>query len=349
MADKSKIEWTDATWNPVRGCTRVSRGCEHCYAEAVAARFSGPGMAYEGLAKRVGGEPRWTGEVRLIPEKLDQPLRWKRSRRVFVNSMSDLFHERLAFEGIAAVFGVMTAAHQHTFQVLTKRPKRALEFFEWTGDLSGWPRLAGCEPEQIRLKCWGEAERLGVRHEGWIGYGWPLPNVWLGVSAEDQKTADERIPLLLQCPAAVRFVSYEPALGPVDFAPWLPSTDGFVVPDWPSTATGPVHVDDGGRGLDWIIVGGESGRQARPFDVAWARSTVEQCQEAGVACFVKQFGARPAAVQFDKLADWPDHVEFRKDADNTTALRLRDSHGGDWSEWPEDLRVRQYPRAGTRP
>lgn len=162
------IAWTDETWNPLRGCSKI----------------------------------------RLVPEKLAGPSRWRRPRRIFVNSMSDLFHEGVPFEFIAAVFGVMAACPQHTFHVLTKRPERAVEFFKWAEGNNH------SHPETICLhysRAYTAAPANGA-------YRWPLPNVWFGVSVEDQATADARIPLMLQCPAAVRWVSYEPALGPVDFA-----------------------------------------------------------------------------------------------------------------------------------
>ncbi len=188
---KTSIEWTDTTWSPTRGCSRVSEGCVNCYAERMAARFSGPGRPFHGFAK----DGKWTGKVELIPSKLDDPLRWRKPRRVFVNSMSDLFHEALPFDAISEVYARMACSPQHTFQVLTKRPRRRLEYSRG-GMLEAF---------------------MGGDHETI----WPLPNVWEGVSVEDQATADERIPLLLETPAAVRFVSYEPALGPVDFSRWM--------------------------------------------------------------------------------------------------------------------------------
>lgn len=218
MGDNSKIEWCDATWNPVRGCSRVSSGCTRCYAETVAARFSGPGLAYEGLARRTAsGEARWTGEVRVVPEHLDDPLRWKRPRRIFVNSMSDLFHERLTNQQIAVVFGVMAAAKHHTFQVLTKRPARMRDWFEWA---NAQRRYGGAEsdPGEV-MQC--IAIDSGIKFKSLEEVPWPLPNVWLGVSVENQPAADERVPLLLQTPAAVRFLSCEPLLGVVDISTWL--------------------------------------------------------------------------------------------------------------------------------
>jgi protein gp37 len=198
---RSGIEWTDATWNPVRGCTRVSEGCRHCYAERISARFSGPGLPYEGLAHTVEGEPRWTGEVRLIERHLGDPLRWKTPQRIFVNSMSDLFHEKLSDRDIDRVFGVMAMAPQHTFQVLTKRPQRMREY---VGDGGLGPSyrvwLEACSPVAMK---------------------WPFPHVWLGTSVENQAVAQSRIPELLMTPSAVRFVSVEPLLGRVDLRPWL--------------------------------------------------------------------------------------------------------------------------------
>ncbi len=248
MSDHSTIEWTDATWNPVRGCSRVSPGCEHCYAEGVAARFSGPGQPYEGLARRApNGEPRWTGTVRLVPEMLDQPLRWKRPRRIFTNSMSDLFHESLSFEEIAAVYAVMHACPLHTFQVLTKRPARRLEFMRWLQERGGiGPYIRSMtvarkdEPEVSRLRRpFDEITKTEVingrkcraRDDAWmqvfnaaaVTHKGPAWNIWEGVSVENQAAADERIPHLLQTPAAVRFLSVEPLLGPVDLSRWAPA------------------------------------------------------------------------------------------------------------------------------
>ena len=205
----SAIQWTDETWNPVVGCSRVSRGCEHCYAERVAHRGMAP--AHKGLTVMGKHGPRWTGEVRFLPDVLSKPLRWRQPRRVFVNSMSDLFHEQVSDEQIAAVFGVMAMTPQHTFQVLTKRPERAVRWFEWAEQ---WNSV-GLVRDMRGARCVGAAVASGVPDERIAAFHgpWPLPNVWLGVSVEDQATADERIPHLLRCPAAVRFVS---ALGPED-------------------------------------------------------------------------------------------------------------------------------------
>ena len=221
MADGTGIEWADATWNPIIGCTRVSSGCMKCYAERMALRFAGPDGRYEGLVKKVGDEPRWTGEVRLVDSVLAKPLSWRRPRRIFVNSMGDLFHEKVPDEWIDQAFGVMALAPQHQFLILTKRPERMLAWFRRECDLTapvecltelytGHPEIAGRHPFDKDA-----AIGVGLR-------GWPLPNVWLGVSVEDQATADERIPLLLDTPAAVRFISAEPLLAPIDLEKWLP-------------------------------------------------------------------------------------------------------------------------------
>jgi protein gp37 len=288
------IAWTDQTWNPTRGCTRISEGCRSCYAESVAARFSGTHpttgepLAYHGLARQTDHGPRWTGKLVMVPDHLDDPTRWKRPRRIFVNSMSDLFHEKLTDEQIAAVFRVMLNAPRHTFQVLTKRAKR---MYEWTR--------------------WFAGER-----------GEKLPgHIQLGVSAEDQENADARIPWLLKTEAKVRFVSAEPLIGPINFGriPWggIP-TD--VLQGWRDPA----------QGIHWVIVGGESGRSARPFDVEWARSIVRQCRAAGAAPFVKQLGGKP----FDSTGAW----ESRD---------VLPSHGPPIEEWGEDFKDREFPPNGT--
>jgi protein gp37 len=293
-------------------------------------RFDFPGGPYEGLTRVGSRGVDWSGRVQLAPDHvLKEPLGWKKPQRVFVDSMSDLFHEALPNEAIERVFGVMALAPQHTFQILTKRPARMREWFA-----SGAPGMETREEDVQRQAEWrgnvifdsrGSDRHLYPPRAGDVSNrrpwpGWPLPNVWLGVSVEDQATADERIPLLLQTPAAVRFVSYEPALGPVDFR-W----GGMSLPEYAPHRPLPK--------LDWLIVGGESGPGARPFDVAWARSAVRQCREAGVACFVKQLGARP----FDSAIMLPT-------ADGGRAvLGIYSPKGGDPAEWSHDLRVREFP------
>lgn len=279
MSDKTGIEWTDATWNPLRGCSRVSDGCRNCYAETVANRFKGEGQPYEGLIARGG---QWNGQIKLVPELLDQPLRWRRPRRIFVNSMSDLFHENVREDFIDRIFAVMAMADRHTFQILTKRPERMLDYCRRL-------QVRADEIAHVAVNTWGGVDPDGL-------YDWvqdcvasgPLPNVWLGVSVENQKTADERIPLLLQTPAAVRWISAEPLLGPISMR-WFPA--------WPENApttamnpNGSANHLDGLRRLDWVIVGGESGRGARAMHPDWARVLRDQCAEAGVPFLFKQWG-----------------------------------------------------------
>lgn len=305
MSDHSAIEWTDATWNPLRGCSRVSAGCQHCYAERVAHRFSGAGQPYEGLI--YPSTKGWNGKVRLVPEVLGQPWHWVKPRRIFVNSMSDLFHESVPFEYIAAVFWVMSVTTRHTYQVLTKRPARMLEFFQWllkrqdmdifpaTHDDAGyWMSNEVCDigHEHPALKALGWTPATSTRG-GYdnCGPGWPYRNVWLGVSVENQATADERIPLLLQCPAAVRWLSCEPLLGPINFR-WTPYAHQATGQDYRKylEARGSVNEYEALRLIDWVVVGGESGLGARPMHPDWARSLREQCARAGVPFFFKQWG-----------------------------------------------------------
>lgn len=283
MGDTS-IQWTDKTWNPVTGCTKVSAGCKNCYAEKVADRF---------------WKDRKFTDVVCHEDRLEQPLRWRKPVKVFVNSMSDLFHEDVPRQFIHAVFMVMAKAKQHTFQVLTKRPERMFDL------LTDW--LAG-----------GWTWREGVTGDS-------IPNVWLGVSVEDQKTADERIPVLQRTPAAIRFVSYEPALGQIDITEHLMGMTSCGRPDW-------------------LIVGGESGPSARPFDLAWAIDIVRQCKAAGTAVFVKQFGGFVVSDQCGRMPQVHFPLKPRLEPYGPLwRVHLKDSKGGDMSEWPEDLRVRQFP------
>lgn len=271
MGDKTAIEWTDATWNPVTGCSKVSSGCKHCYAERVFPRAYGPDRKFT--------------DVRCHPERLDQPLRWRKSRRVFVNSMSDLFHEDVPDGFIAQVLAVMAVANQHTFQVLTKRPERMRALLannEMAAVLAGG------------LACYAAQANTGIRFsqkdDGLDGIC--FPNVWLGVSIEDQATAEERIPVLLDTPAAVRFVSAEPLLGPVDLTSlWAQRSDGSY--RWDALTGERSHKAGSGFGhprIDWVIVGGESGPKARPMHPDWARSLRDQCVAATVPFHFKQWG-----------------------------------------------------------
>lgn len=285
MADKTKIEWTDATWNPIRGCTVVSEGCRNCYAMQAAARFSGEGQAYEGLAYRNESGAHWTGKVRLIEKHLKDPLRWQRPRRIFVNSMSDLFHPEVHDEWIDQIFAVMRRAlPKHTFQVLTKRPERMLRYLTHA-------TLNGTVAE-MRVQKLAPANTPQHWYHA-TNWHWPLPNVWLGISVEDQESADERVPLLLETPAAVRWVSAEPLLGPIDLRvnnPYQVAHGGYR----------PV-IDD----LDWIVVGGESGPGARPMHPDWARALRDQCVAAGVPFFFKQWGEWDGGGVFGSECDDP--------------------------------------------
>lgn len=338
MSRATAIEWTDETWNPVRGCALVSAGCANCYAMKQAHRFSGEGMPYAGLTELGPQGPRWTGAVRLVPDVLDAPLRWKQPRRIFVNSMSDLFHEEVPDEFIDRVFDVMEGGclvwregtgtwsrlPWHTFQILTKRPARMLAYMtsRFARKQAYAEQFKECPTPEMRDS---PAARLARQHADPSFH----PHIHLGVSIEDQRTADARIPILLQTPAAVRFVSAEPLLGAITFA----KVPGFN------------RVGSAGREiLDrfWVIVGGESGPGARPCDVAWIRSIVEQCQAAAVPCFVKQLGTRP----FDGYDGGP--IRYGDTTidigEKKMWMELNDKKGGDPAEWPADLRVREWPR-----
>lgn len=256
MADKTKIEWTDSTWSPVTGCSKVSPACDICYAERITERFHGKGSF---------------AQVTLHPERLPTPLRWRRPRRVFVNSMSDLFHEQVSDEFIARVFAVMAAAPDHTFQILTKRHARMRSL------------LSHGEFQHQVHRQW---EHVAYLPSQATSPDWPLSNVWVGVSTENQRWADVRVPALLETPAAVRFLSCEPLLGPVDLTR-LTTRDGTV-----NGLAGDVldryHYEP--ASVDWIIAGGESGPHARPMHPDWARSLRDQATDAGRPFFFKQWG-----------------------------------------------------------
>ncbi|MCG8407780.1 MAG: phage Gp37/Gp68 family protein [Phycisphaerales bacterium] len=303
MSDKSDIEWTDATWNPVTGCTRVSEGCDNCYAVPMTKRLERMKKPkYQGLV----GKGHFNGVVKCHESALEIPFKWTKPRRIFVNSMSDLFHEHVPFEFIANVFTTMGQCHWHTFQILTKRPHILREFFYWNypADKISYEAAA-----QDWLKCW--------------------PNVWLGVSVEGQHEANDRIPKFVWCPAAVRFLSCEPLLEPIDIGRAIPcgyycdESVGHV--DHPFWGNGNVKSP-----IDWVIVGGESGPGARPCRATWIRDIVHDCKAAGVPVFVKQLGSNPEEG----------YGCHRK-------LRLNHRKGGNIEEWPDDLRIRQFPKAAT--
>jgi protein gp37 len=290
MADNTKIEWTDATWNPITGCQIVSDGCKNCYAMQLAGTRLAHTPSRTGLTrKNAAGKHIWTGETRFNRETLDQPLRWKRPRRIFVCAHGDLFAESVPTDWIDQVFAIMALAPQHTFQVLTKRPERMREY------LAPYDarRANGLGQAVIDLGYDGPLEALS----------WPLPNVWLGVSVEDQATADARIPHLLATPAAIRWISAEPLLGPVDVRQMIYSTNtracsldalsGHFSPmpiEHLAHRSAYARVPDPIAALDWVVVGGESGPGARPMHPDWARSLRDQCAAAGVPYFFKQWG-----------------------------------------------------------
>jgi protein gp37 len=344
MANNSAIEWTDTTWNPVVGCTKVSPGCAHCYAETMAKRIKAMALADIAAGKDPGrkrhyieaidDKGRWSGKLIPVPEALDDPLGWKKPRRVLVNSMSDLFHESVPDEFIANVFATMYESQWHTFQVLTKRADRLR--------LLANPRM----PHAMATLLWDRIRQRDAVKAEYVTVGdierdicamWPLPNVWLGVSCERQQEADERIPWLLKTPAAVRFVSAEPLLGPIDFMGMLAFSDGL----------------GSEPGVDWVIVGGESGPGARPCNVEWIRQIVAQCSIANkrvrtnAKCFVKQLGAKPEDRCDHRY--WPRPKGGTCNDNSCRAIVLKDRHGADMDEWPADLRVRKFPEVAISP
>jgi protein gp37 len=322
----TSIEWVRGedgdegeTWNPIRGCRRVSEGCRACYAERIAARYSKPGMSFDGIAhfvtitrkdargrERAIKEARWTGAGLFVPEILRHPLTWRKPRRVFVNSMSDLFFEEFTFQEIAAVHGVMQATKRHTNIVLTKRPERALEFYRW---LENSP-LGETRAEPDYAAWFWARELLGVELPPFQRTAWPLPNVILGVSTEDQATFDQRVPLLLQCPAACYAVSAEPLLGPIDLEYGVATRERDI--DHRRSEDGPWYDVPLDRKLGWVIAGSESGHGARPARLEWFQNMKEQCTYAGVPFFLKQFAdERGHKIPTPKL-DGRTWIEFPK-------------------------------------
>lgn len=289
MSDNTAIQWTDASWNPTVGCTKVSAGCDHCYAERLTNRFRGAG-AFDTVVLR--------------PERLQQPLQWKRPRRIFVNSMSDLFHADVPDGFIADVFGVMAHAERHTFQVLTKRHARMRAL------------LSSAAFRDAVLDRVLRADRSA--RDRFTASRWPLRNVWLGVSVEDQHWANVRIPALLGTPAAVRFLSAEPLLGPIDL--WRAMCGHTFTAVQTEPEPFPCCASNVPR-IGWVIAGGESGPGARPMDADWARSLRDQCAAYVVPFFMKQAGAVLAR-------EWG----------------CKDRAGHDPADWPEPF-PREYPDA----
>jgi len=308
MSDTTGIQWTDATLNAIVGCDYVSDGCLHCYAATLHNRRY--------LAWKRGTFPTaptqyhqpFFHRVQLMPERLLQPFAWRTPKRVFFNSMSDLWHEDVPDWFIARSFAMMALTPQHTWQTLTKRPERQRVWLS-NGHYDEVLREANYLRELLPAKRLGDIPISNPAH-------FPLANVWLGVSVENQVAADERIPLLLQTPAAVRFLSCEPLLGPID----LINHVAFSVADEYGEFSEPRVESDGSPAIKWVIVGGESGPHARPMNARWAESLVAQCREADVPVFVKQLGQVWACEH-----------------------GCHERHAGDPDEWPEALRVREFP------
>lgn len=294
----TKIEWCEETWNPITGCTKVSSGCKNCFAERMAKRLAG----------RFGYPADDPFGVTYQPGRLDEPMRWRKPRRIFICSMGDLFHEKVAFPYINRVFARIAMAPYHTFLILTKRPERMRHYM--TGE------------NRIKIVQTFPCDVGNIR--------WPLRNVWIGTSVENQAAADERIPHLLNTPAAVRFVSAEPLLGPIlfDFAP-----ERF-----------------NEREIDWMIVGGESGPKARPMHPLWVKGIRDQCVEAGVPFLFKQWGEWQWVTYTDQhgnpmlcITPGPKEVVLH-DGNNTNRVNMkrvgkkaagREFDGREWSEYPD--------------
>lgn len=326
----SAIEWTDETWNPVSGCDRVSAGCDTCYALTMARRLKAMGHP----KYQRDGDPRTSGPgfgVSTHPDVLTLPLKWRKPRRIFVNSMSDLFHEAVPDGFIAQVFAVMALARQHTFQVLTKRHGRMRSLLN-----SG----------HFVAKMWGEVDKHAPGVGAQAVSMWPsmpLPNVWLGVSVENQQWADIRIPALLKTPAAVRWISAEPLLGPV-----------ILRDDW--IGADPYRRDE--PSLDWVVTGGESGRGARPMHPRWVKDLRDQCQGAGVAYLFKQWGEWRPQPRYstddrhhvvmlngmDRGTPWPGwgldqpEAEVMERVGKKAAGRVLESRT--WDEFPQEVSAR---------
>lgn len=431
MAQSSTIAWTETTWNPLAGCTWASPGCDNCYAAVMTRRLESMGQVkYAGLTTR----KHFNGKIRIDEDSLTIPMKWKRPRLIFANSMSDLFHRDVPFEFVDKVFAVMALTPQHTYQVLTKRPERMAEYFEDVDELrrrigaaagclldGDWiwnegkkfrPAIENLIDESIGLRCHDDGS------EGQIPeLELPLSNVHLGASVEDQKRADDRIRHLLKCPAAVRFLSIEPMLGRIDLfrsLKWQQEYYCISCRNWFGHCAlenhcpncGHEHHDelcpecgeeeyelicpecglDGGNGglshvdccdreiehahglgVDWVIVGGESGPGSRPYRLDWDLNIEQQCKQAGVRFFRKQLGRHPWLPYYfenDEIREWAlgrphrilrpvggglvewDHQTFgQPDPKSMIEIRLQDKKGENWMEWPESLRTREWPRA----
>ncbi|HAO12140.1 MAG TPA: phage Gp37/Gp68 family protein [Planktothrix sp. UBA8407] len=293
----TKIQWCDETINPIVGCSRVSPGCERCYAASAAksARLQ-QFPQYQKVAS-------WNGTVELVPNQLDRPYEWKKGKRIFIGSMTDLFHENTPFSWLEEIMAMIEETTQHTYQILTKRPERMIEFFDWYS--------RRCSDESI-----GDIK-------------WRMPdNIWLGVSCENQAMADKRIPLLMQIPAKVRFLSCEPLLEPINLSKFLPIEWSEIAEDWIESWPG-IGSYNANDYPSWVIVGGESGAGSRACHVDWLRDIASQCQSAKIPVFIKQLGNNAIATRTDHTGNYK--------------LKIKDRKGSDILEWFEDLRIQQFP------
>ncbi|VXD17199.1 phage Gp37/Gp68 family protein [Planktothrix paucivesiculata] len=294
------IAWTDETINPIVGCSRISAGCQNCYA-ATAAKSAR--LQQFSQYQKVG---EWDGTVEFVENQLDKISSWKKSKNIFFCSMADMFHKNVPFQWVEKIFQVIEENPQHTYQILTKRPERMIEFFDWY---------------------------IARNSDHSVGLQWSIPdNVWLGVSAENQAIADKRIPLLMQIPAKVRFLSCEPLLEPLDLSKFLPIEWSELAEDWIESwpGIGSYSTNDY---PNWIIVGGESGAGSRPCHVDWIRSIASQAQSAKVPVFIKQLGSN--AIASSPYIDGVAKSHYK--------LKLKDRKGADINEFPEDLRIQQFP------
>jgi len=326
MSDKTKIEWTDATWNPVTGCTRVSPGCTNCYIDWAPPFRINDRHFRDAMGERSHAIGSTTG-VLLHPDRLDQPMRWKRPRRIFVNSLSDLFHDSVPDEYIAKVFAAMAVAPQHTFQLLTKRHARMRSLLSSTSF-----------PELVTVWAWRLFPGRAI-YDAREVISLPLPNVWLGVTVEDQERADLRIPALLETPAAVRWLSCEPLLGPITLTRLHARCEthdfegGFCTGGCPDVYT-----------VDWIVVGGESGPGARPMHPGWARGLRDQSTDLGIPFLFKQWGEWTSFYSVLDLMSRRTHIWEDGRGPNGADTRVcrigkrysgRDLDGRTWDEYPQ--------------
>lgn len=330
----TKISWTDETINPVVGCSKISAGCQNCYA-ATAAKSARLQQFPQYQAVK-----DWDGTVSFVEAQLKKPLQWGTPKRIFCCSMSDLFHANVPDEWIDKVLGMAAACPQHTFQILTKRPERMLYYMS---SQTRKQRVLDQIPSHLQLNL---SFPKGT---------WPLHNVWFGVSVENQKAAKERIPVLLRTPAAVRFLSCEPLLEPVHLFEWLGSClgqgicdaceeEGIVYSVDSSPFAGGAICTNCSPRIDWVIVGGESGKKARECHVDWIVSLVNQSKTAKVPVFVKQLGNN-VVVSDSYVEDFKQLgiIAFNPSANKTYSLKLTGNKAEDILEWPEYLRVREFP------